>query len=338
MQYFNSRKTFLLILLLIIFSGAIAQTSEYKKVKAQKGDGVYSLLRKNNLDPKIYFDKFIGLNKDKLDKNLNLIKGRYYLLPVKISVSVEKSNDTGVFPIFGKDYEEVQFKDTKLQGAVFYIVGGHGGPDPGAVGKRNGHRLCEDEYAYDVALRLARKLLEHNATVYLITRDPNDGIRDESYLKCDKDEVCWGNRKIPINQTKRLKQRTNEVNKLSKKYKGQYQRMIVLHVDSRYQGQNVDIFFYHHSKSSSGKRLCNTLLKTIKKKYQEHQPGRGYYGNVSDRSLYILRNTNPVSAFIELGNINHDRDQQRLIIMDNRQAIANWLTLGLINDFNNSRK
>ena len=248
------------------------------------------------------------------------------------------SNETGVFPIFGKDYEKVEFRDSKLQGAVFYVVAGHGGPDPGAVGKKGNHILCEDEYAYDVALRLARILLEHRATVYLITRDPNDGIRDKAYLKCDKDEVCWGDKVIPINPTRRLRQRTQEVNKLYKKYKGQHQRMVVLHVDSRYSKQKVDIFFYHHPGSKKGKALCNTLYKTIKSKYDKHQPGRGYYGTISGRKLYVLKNTSPVSTYIELGNINHNRDQQRLLIVDNRQAMANWLATGLISDFSNSRK
>ena len=153
-----------------------------------------------------------------------------------------------------------------------------------------------------------------------------------------KDEYVWGDHKIPLNQVRRLKQRTTEVNKLYKKYKGQYQRLIELHVDSRYQKQMVDIFFYHYPSSKKGKALCNTLYHTIKSKYNEVQPGRGYNGTIGSRKLYTLRHANPVSTYIELGNINHHRDQQRLVVVDNRQAIANWLTLGLIKDYKNSKK
>jgi len=46
----------------------------------------------------------------------------------------------------------------------------------------------------------------------------------------------------------------------------------------------------------------------------------------------------PPSVFIEIGNINHFRDQQRIIIPDNRQAMANWLRDGLIEDFKKSIK
>jgi len=330
-------KGFLLFLFIhLIALQVFAQ--EYKKVQAKDGDGIYSLLRRYNLNPSEYLDDFIELNKKSLGNNNELLKGTTYKLPVTENISIEGSTtETGVFPIFGKDYKNIEFKDNELQGAIFYVIAGHGGPDPGAMGKRSGHQMCEDEYAYDIALRLARNLLEHNATVYVITRDENDGIRDEMYLKCDKDEHVYGDLEIPLNQTKRLKQRTTAVNKISKGYTGHYERLIELHVDSRYQKQKVDIFFYYYPNSKKGKALCNTLFQTIKDKYAEVQPNRGYQGTIKGRKLYTLRYANPVSTYIELGNINHDRDQQRLVIVDNRQAIANWLTLGLIKDFKDSK-
>lgn len=331
---FKSAVVFFFIILMLPVS-----PQEPNTATAQPGEGIFALLRRHNLNPTDYFNAFIELNKDRLDDDLQLIRGRTYLLPeaAKAASSTTK-NPTGVFPIFGKKYEEVEFKDDQLRGAVFYIVSGHGGPDPGAVGYKDGHMLCEDEYAYDIGLRLARNLLEHNAIVYMITRDPNDGIRDEAFLKCDKDEYSWGGLKIPLNPTQRLKQKVDAVNSLYEKHRGQYQRKIEIHIDSRISNQRVDIFFYHHPGSRQGKALGETLLKTIKAKYDEHQPNRGYRGTVSERRLYTLRNTLPVSTYIELGNINHPRDQERLIIVSNRQAIANWLTLGLIKDFENSRR
>ncbi len=332
-------KRLLFVVFLMQFLALDIVAQDYKKVKAEKGEGIYTLLRRYDLSPSEYLDAFIDLNKSKLGKNNELQKGETYLLPVSGAVaSSGTTKETGVFPIFGKEHQKIEFKDNQLQGAVFYIISGHGGPDPGAVGKKAGHQMCEDEYAYDIGLRLARNLLEHNATVYVITRDPNDGIRDVMYLKCDKDEYVWGDHKIPINQVRRLKQRTTEVNKLYKKYKGQYQRLIELHVDSRYQKQMVDVFFYHYPGSKKGKVLCNTLYNTIKTKYNEVQPGRGYNGTIGSRKLYTLRHANPVSTYIELGNINHHRDQKRLVVVDNRQAIANWLALGLIKDYKNSKK
>jgi len=331
-------KNFLLSFLTIIICGLSVHAQEYKKVKAREGQGIYSLLRENGLEGSENFDKFVELNKKNLGSDQQLLKGKTYLLPTKAAEKVETEEKTGVFPIFGDNYEKVEFKDNQLKGAVFYIVAGHGGPDPGAMGKKDGHTLCEDEYAYDISLRLARNLLEHNATVNILITDPNDGIRDDPYLKCDKDEYCGDKKEIPLNQTKRLKQRTSEINKIYDKYRGSYQRMIELHVDSRYSGQKIDIFFYHHPDSKTGKKFCNTLYNTIKLKYDKHQPARGYYGTVDSRSLYTLNNSKPVGTYIELGNINHELDQKRLVIVDNRQAVANWFTVGIIKDFESTKK
>lgn len=242
------------------------------------------------------------------------------------------------FPIFGPEHQDVEIRDRALDGAVYYIVAGHGGPDSGARGRRGRHTLCEDEYAYDIALRLARNLLSHSAKVYLIIRD-DDGIRDEKYLRCDSDETVWGGAALPAGQLERLKQRAAIVNRLYRRNRrAAYQRMVVLHVDSRQKGNRVDIFFYHHSKSAGGKRLAETLHRTIDEKYGMHQPSRGYHGTILARDrLYMLRKTRPRSVYIELGNIRNSFDQRRFVSVDNRQALGNWLSEGLKRDFAASR-
>lgn len=310
---------------------AQAQTVE---VVAEKGEGVYRLLTRNGLPVNQYMDAFIELNKDRLGKGNTLYAGRKYKLPVRSDgTEIKVGSRTVKYDIFGKNYADVDIIDDRLKGAVYYLVSGHGGPDPGAVGHYNNWQLCEDEYAYDVTLRLARNLIQHGATVYMIIRDENDGIRNDSYLKPDKDEKCYPNEPIPLNQLKRLKQRTDAVNKLHQKHRGSFQRMVVLHVDSRSRGQNIDVFFYHDKRSKSGQKAAFTLKNTFQRKYDQHQPGRGYKGTVSDRNLYVVRNSYPVAVYIELGNINHRRDQQRFIIPSNRQALANWLYEGLSDDF-----
>jgi N-acetylmuramoyl-L-alanine amidase len=243
------------------------------------------------------------------------------------------------YTIFGKTYPEVSIVSTQLQGAIYYLVSGHGGPDPGAVMRYNGKVLCEDEYAYDITLRLARELISHSATVYMITRDDNDGIRDSWYLPPDSDEKCYPELRIPINQSLRLSQRKNAVNKLflANKTKYRYHRMIEIHVDSRSVGQKTDVFFYYNRDSQAGKKFAQTMRSTFDKKYEVHQPGRGYHGTVSARNLYMVKYTHPVALFIELGNIKNQRDLQRLIQVSNRQALAKWLAEGCIADFKNKR-
>jgi len=93
----------------------------------------------------------------------------------------------------------------------------------------------------------------------------------------------------------------------------------------------IHIFFYYQNQNNESKDVCQTLLETIENKYENHQPGRGYEGTVSSRSLYMLNNCLPTTVYIEIGNIKNPADQVRLIEVNNRQAIANWLSLGFIN-------
>jgi len=344
---------FILIFFLAFAVAPFSLKAQSKEVIAIKGDGIYKLLKRNGVDPAKYTDAFVELNKTRLGKDNTLFAGVKYKLPDSANSALETidaatnpptpetptkiSSQTKRFDMFGPKYANVEIKSDELKGAIYYLIAGHGGPDPGAVGKYEGHQVCEDEYAYDVTLRMARNLIEKGATVYMITLDKNDGIRDESFLMADKDEVCYPNQPIPLNQVKRLHQRVDATNKLYKQNRNAFQRVIIIHVDSRSQGENIDIFFYHDSQSNTGKKTATILQRTFHNKYNEHQPGRGYQGTVSSRNLYVLKNTYPAGVYIELANINHQRDIKRLIIADNRQAVAKWLTEGLITDFNTNK-
>jgi N-acetylmuramoyl-L-alanine amidase len=237
------------------------------------------------------------------------------------------------YPIFGKSYQKTPLIDRRLKGKVFYLISGHGGPDVGAQGKRAGVTLCEDEYAYDVTLRLLRLLLSHGATVYMVVRDANDGIRDENYLKCDKDEEVYGKQVIPFNQKERLLQRTDFINEMTKKHLRAGvtdQTVVEIHVDSRSHDTKTDVFFYFRPGSDASKAQAERLHQTFLSKYTRLRGERGYGGTVSARNLLTLKETNTLKAvYIELANIQNDWDQQRLVIKNNRQALANWLYQGL---------
>lgn len=243
-----------------------------------------------------------------------------------------KKPATGKEPLFGKALATYPITSRELAGATFYLVGGHGGPDPGAIGKYQGHDLHEDEYAYDIVLRLGRELLMRGAKVHFIIQDKKDGIRNEAILKNSKRETCMG-KEIPLDQVARLRQRSQKIDQLYKKDKAAYKRAIFVHVDSRSQGKQTDVYFYHAPGSKQGKRLAERMRNTLESKYKRHQPGRGFKGTVSERNLYVLRNTQPAGVYLELGNIRNPRDQQRLVLENNRQALANWIAQAIVADY-----
>ena len=327
--------SFILILLLTAVS-ATAQDRAYPV----EGDGIRSFLRRWNRTDTSYVREFRQLNRDKLSETGGLILGEVYLIPPLHPgdrFPAEEPYGQPVDPIiFGKDYNNVPTHSSSLEGACFYLISGHGGPDPGALTRVSGHLLHEDEYNYDFALRLARNLMSHGATVYLIIEDEDDGIRDERFLADDKDETCMGD-PIPRSQIDRLKQRVEKVNELYRedKKKYDYVRALEIHIDSRNPKRQIDLFLYYADNPQS--RLTSYALRDkMQAKYDEHQPGRGFSGSVTHRNLYILREMDPPAIMVEVGNFQHPLDRRRILESNNRQAVANWLTLGFIGDYSKS--
>ncbi len=335
----NGKRIQLLLLLLFLSIRSLTAQDSLQIITAENGDGIYSILRKQGLNPVEYFDEFVQLNKDSIENGSRLVVGREYKIPnapdSTPKMGTEVSLESGTkYPIFGGDQAYVALKNERLVNTVYYLISGHGGPDPGAMEDYKGKTIAEDEYAYDVTLRLARELLSQGAKVYIIVRDKNDGIRNERALELDRDEVVYPDKEIPLNQLERLKQRVEVVNDLYLKHSGKYQRLIVTHVDSRSKGENIDVFFYYHEKSKNGKRLAESIHTTFQKKYKKFQPNREYSGTFTDRSsLYMVKNTLPAMAYIEIGNIKNGKDKRRILDPDNRQALAKWISEGLLLDY-----
>jgi N-acetylmuramoyl-L-alanine amidase len=356
---------------IVVFLVCCVCLSSKETATPKSGEGIYRFLLNNGRDPQKHFDAFVALNKNKLGKNNTLLRGVSYELPPasggvsgtttstyaggNANASAEANadaNDTNAGTgsnvgaakgitkkelLFGKKYENYTVQSDKLKGATFFLVSGHGGPDCGAIGKANGQEIHEDEYAYDIMLRLAHCLLMEGATVHIIIQDKYDGIRDEQFLKNNKKETCRG-KTIPLNQVKRLQQRCDEINLLSRQSKGKYQRAIFIHLDSNSNSQQMDVYFLHHKTSQAGKQLGNTMRLTFKAQYWKHQPNRGFKGTVSPRDLYVLTNSSPIGIFVELGNIRNSFDQRRFLMSSNRQALANWMCRGFIVDYENAKR
>lgn len=359
----------LVALLFCLLCLAVGAQTQY--AKPRKGEGITTFLQRHGRSGQEYYREFLELNKRKLKGKTTLLLDVSYALPPikptshrrsraqntpsdvskeakrseaakssqqpKDNKSQDKRHEIGTEfnePLFGKTLAKGKVESGKLKGACIYVVSGHGGPDPGAIGKVGKNELHEDEYAYDVALRLARDLMQEGAEVHIIIQDAKDGIRDDQYLNNSKRETCMG-KTIPLNQAARLQQRCDAINNLYKKEKDEYKycRAIFLHVDSRSVRQQTDVFFYHREGWSKGQQLASCLRRTFQTKYDKHQPNRGFEGTVSARGLYVLTHTQPVSVFVELGNIQNSHDQKRFVLSSNRQALANWLTEGFIKDF-----
>lgn len=359
--------------LLVFCFLSMIQVSAQEVAKARKSEGIYAILRRHGINPtEKSVAAFKELNEKKLRGKEILLVGETYKLPLQAEepavnpakpikpikeedkakpeaikpkpepvktnpVSPTTNSKKETWSLLGEKYKFLEPKSTNLKGAVFYLVAGHGGADPGAIGSYNGKKIPEDEYAYDVTLRLAKSLKEHGAKVHMIIQDKNDGIRDDKILAMDKDEICYPTMKPVYSRHKsRLRQRTDAINDLYKEENAKYQRVVCVHVDSRAKKDppiQIDAYCFYYHNSKKGKALSDRVVKIFGKKYKEHQPDRGYTGSARTSNFYVLKYSKPVATYIELGNINHPRDQKRIMHSDNRQALANWLTEVMLEDY-----
>lgn len=315
-----------LLLALLLAPPAAAQETT---LRARSGDGIWHLLVRAGIRPTgAAIEAFKELNEGRLLRGEQLVAGRGYAIPEGVG------RRATVVPALGPRYERVERRSDRLAGHVYYLLSGHGGPDPGAIGRHAGRPFPEDEVAYDVTLRLARRLIEEGATVHLIVQDPDDGIRDGTRFALDRDERYQDGRAIAGNHVRRLRDRVALINRLYREDRATAKRQILLslHVDARGSRREPPIDVHFQVASRRSERLARRLADTFREQYARVQPGRGYGGTVEYRNLYVLKRTRPAAVLVELGNIRHPRDQVRLVRASNRQALAEWLARGLLRE------
>lgn len=118
-----------------------------QKATPRSGEGISTFLLRHNRAPKKYYNDFIELNKAKLGKSRTLKMGVTYLIPPVKKASAATSGKTTEAaaektsahhprrtevnePLFGKWLSNVKVTSNRLAGTCFYVVSGHGGPDP----------------------------------------------------------------------------------------------------------------------------------------------------------------------------------------------------------------
>ena len=173
-----------LLFILFLLAMPAFLSAQQSTATPRRGEGISAFLERNGRPGRAYYNEFLELNKKRLKGKKELMYGVKYVLPPrrdKGKGSAKERQGKGRTlhePLFGRKLDDVQVTGNRLKGACFYVVSGHGGPDPGAIGRVGRHELHEDEYAYDVALRLARNLMQEGAEVRIIIQDKKDGIRN----------------------------------------------------------------------------------------------------------------------------------------------------------------
>ena len=175
----------------------------------------------------------------------------------------------------------------KLYGAVVVIDPGHGGKDPGSHGLFTGDEVWEDEYAYDVALRVRDFIKKEDGVAFLTIEDPNGKVpRDwvpSKVFPPDHDEVFSLDRTQVRARTAGLSRRLQYANSIKRRYPKHRVVFVAIHFDVV--GKRTDVAGVQIIAARQDSALAHALVESFHERMRQERPleviGEGA------RNLYI---------------------------------------------------
>ena len=231
----------------------------------------------------------------------------------------------------------------RLKGWHIVLDPGHGGLDPGAVVTNldgNGDKVyvVEDEYVYDIALRVYVMLRLHGADVTLTLLSPNHLIRHsdppvQTFVN-EKNEVYnsrsfnKGNMRAHWPRGGRngnLSSRINIAKDAFRNIPRNRRIFLSFHADIDHSAPNAPLILYYQSRRTGKPDLASKGFAKFM------QPFLGAGTVVRGQNLYVLRNNPaPIGVMLELRNLAYTDHAWALRFEELRQRDAEKVVRGLV--------
>tara|TARA_R110000868_G_scaffold80081_6_gene227664 strand:- start:4305 stop:5246 length:942 start_codon:yes stop_codon:yes gene_type:complete len=305
----NHKKIYTLFFGLFLIINLANSQDNLKTFVAKSGDGIISILRREGLDISTYYQKFIDLNKDQISNGSLLKLGQTYKIPYSdtsfsnMGRKISLSEDNLDSPIFDTSLYPLSKKDTLLKSTVYYLL----------FDKFNTDDLqllrATSETRNEIALRIAKELLEQGARVFLFEYDANSVINLGDYV--------------------------DAINKTYLKYSDEYQRLLVMDVDQGDFSINDKVSISHFEKSKEGEKFAKSIehiFKKTKVKLDSNPKKDGIF--IDKTNLYLANNALPAMTFIKIDGQNK-QSNNRAITDSNRSKFVDLITTGIQIDYSN---
>ena len=274
-------------------------------VVAKNGDGIFSMLRNEGIDIVKYYGEFLELNQDKIENGSRLIIGEKYIIPDAPDSFKRRGTklvmpDARETPIFEGELASLKIKDSTLKNAVFYVLINNGKDiNEGAKKSKDG-----------IAERMARKLIQSSARVYLLNSSSNDSLDLIDFVSV--------------------------INKKYLIHSGDYQRLLVINTDDISTKSKTDVTVYHYAESEEGKKFADNILKVFGKNTINYKSLNEYAEVFIDaKNIAFAKNILPTITFIDMGTKSAN-DKKTLKVTTNKKNIADLITNGILSDYSNT--
>lgn len=296
------------IVVLCSYSTLVAQ-SKLDTVVAQKGDGIFSILRKSGIHPVNYYVDFLELNKDAIKGASQLVVGRKYALPyapdsfkhMGTLIHVDENEET---PLFDADLANMKQRDSTLKKTVYYLM-------YTSVETLGNKKKALDDFT----LTLSKDLMERGARVYVLEKAnmplPADSTADEI--------------ENPIADFGEL---TNIVNKKYLKHNGSYQRVLMIR-DLKQRKKGISIAMHHYDKSADGQQLAVAFRELFKKNaLGKVKTDQGISPFTDAPNVYLAKNLLPSLTIMDING-----EPNGIPIRSGKSSLPQLVTKGILKDY-----
>lgn len=298
-----------ILTLFFVYSIAASYAQEhYIKVTAVAGDGVYSLLRKNGVEPTKYAKQFIALNKDLLKNDNELVLGKEYKIPYHMAM-VRTVSETETVEKDNLVIPQIVPETNSLKEAIIYLV--VNGP------------ITNTNSSENFLMNLSKELMLKGATIVPIGLESQ--MANSTAMTVEQAMA-----EDPISNLDNLKAYVDRINENYLKNRGAYQRILVVDLSKvKTSENNVAVTIFHHKKSDVGERFAFHLNEIFVKENKANSTLKYTDTFKNERNLFLARNTLPPVTLIKLET---SKDAKSLILRE-PNILHKLITSGIEKDY-----